>query len=175
MSNLDIASYNRQGKLFYAANVSTKTVSAVGTAMTGVILHNPAGSGKKLLVVDAGFSYVTVPLAVAAIGLGMAAPNATAPSSLTAIGTGVMAADGSGAGVAAVGRAYDAATLAVAPTAAAWGFTYNYTSAASGNPATVYFQVDGGRLLVPGATICLIALTTASAGVGHISWVEVPA
>ena len=175
MSNLDIASYNRQGKLFYAANVSTKTVSAVGTAMTGVILHNPAGSTKKLIIVDAAFSYVTVPVAVAAIGLGMAAPNATAPSSLTAIGSGVMAADGSGTGTAAVGRAYDAATLAVAPTAAKWGFTYNYTSAASGNPASVQFYVDGGLLLVPNSTICLIALTTASAGVGSISWIEVPA
>ena len=174
MSNLDIASYNRQGKLFYAANVSTKTVSAVGTAMTGVILHNPTGSGKKLLVVDAGFSYVTVPVAVAAIGLGMAAPNATAPASLTAIGTGVMAADGSGSGTQAVGRAYDAATLPVAPTAAKWGFTYNYVSAASGNPATVFYYVDGSLLLVPGATIALIALTTASAGVGSISWIEVP-
>ena len=112
---------------------------------------------------------------MAAIGIGMAEPNATAPSSLTAIGTGVMAADGSGSGTQAVGRAYDAATLAVAPTAARWGFTYNYVSAASGNPATVYYYLDGGLILVPGATAALIALTTASAGVGHISWIEVPA
>lgn len=175
MSNLDIASYNRQGKVFYGANVSVKTVSAVGTAMTGVILHNPTGSGKKLILVNAGFSFTTVPVAVSAVGVGMAAPNATAPSSLTAIGTGVLAADGSGNAASAVGRLYDAATLAVAPTAALWGYTYNYTSAASGNPATCFYQIDGSLILVAGATAALIALTTAAAGVGSISWIEVAA
>src|SRR3990167_8969215 len=120
MSNFDIASYNRQGKVFTAANVSAKSVIAVTTAMTGVILHNPAGSNKKLIIVDAGWVWTTAPAAVHNLGLALAGPNATAPSSLTAIGSGVLAADGSGNAGSSVGRAYDAATLPVAPVIVRW-------------------------------------------------------
>ena len=175
MSNIDLASYNRQGKLFVAANVSAKSVIAVTTAMTGVILHNPAGSNKKILIVDAGWVWTTVPAAVHNIGLALAAPNATAPASLTAIGSGVLAADGSGASTAAVGRAYDAATLAVAPVivrwlgGAAWGTTVGVS------PFAIHDYIDGALALVPGATLTFAAVTTTAVGMGSVSWVEVPA
>lgn len=173
MSNLDIASYNRQGKVFVAANVSAKSVIAVTTAMTGVILHNPAGSGKKLLIVDAGWVYTTAAAALHNIGLALAAPHATAPASLTAIGSGVLRADGSGTASEAVGRAYDAATLPVAPVAVKWlwgavatGGTNTY------GPMTAY--LDGSLILVPGATLTFAAVTTTAVGMGSVSWIEVP-
>ena len=175
MSNIDLASYNRQGKLFVAANVAAKSVIAVTTAMTGVILHNPAGSNKKILIVDAGWVWTTVPGAVHNIGLALAAPNATAPASLTAIGSWVLAADGSGASTAAVGRAYDAATLAVAPVivrwlgGAAWGTTVGVS------PFAIHDYIDGALALVPGATLTFAAVTTTAVGMGSVSWVEVPA
>ena len=174
MSNIDLASYNRQGKLFVAANVSAKSVIAVTTAMTGVILHNPAGSGKKLLITDASWVWTTAPAAVHNLGLALAAPNATAPATLTAIGSGVMNADGSGAATSAVGRAYDAATLPVAPVIVRWMGGAVYGSGVGESPFAIHDYIDGALLLVPGATLTFAAVTTTAVGMGSISWVEVP-
>ena len=174
MSNLDIASYNRQGKVFVAANVSAKSVIAVTTAMTGVILHNPAGSGKKLIIADAGWVWTTVPGAVHNLALAIAAPSATAPSSLTAIGSGVLAADGSGTGTQAVGRAYDAATLPVAPVAVRWFGGAAWGTSVGVSPFSIVDHVDGALILVPGATLTFAAVTTTAVGMGSLTWIEVP-
>lgn len=173
---LDLASYNRQGKVFCAANVSAKSVIAVTTAMTGVILHNPAGSNKKLLIAHVGFVWTTTPAAVHNLGLALAYPNATAPASLTAIGSGVLNADGSGVSATAVGRAYDAATLPVAPVSIRWfgGAAFSGTAATTG-PFSMVDYVDGGIILVPGASLCFSAVTTTAVGMGSVTWVEVPA
>ena len=172
MSNIDLASYNRQGKLFVAANVSAKSVIAVTTAMTGLILHNPTGSGKKLLIVDAAFVWTTAPSAVEQVGIALAAPNATAPATLTVIGSGVLNADGSGAATSAVGRAYDAATLPVAPVAVRW--FGGAAGAAALGPTAPHDYIDGAIALVPGATLTFATVTDTAVGMGSISWVEVP-
>ena len=173
MSNLDIASYNRQGKVFVAANTSAKSVIAVTTVMTGVILHNPTGSGKKLIIVDAGFAWTTVPGAVHNLALALAAPNATAPASLTAIGSGVLNADGSGASASAVGRAYDAATLPVAPVAVRWFAGAAWGTSVGVSPHSLLDHVDGALILVPGATLTFAAVTTTAVGMGSLTWIEV--
>lgn len=176
MSNFDYAGYNRKGQLFVAANVSAKSVIAVTTSMTGVILHNPIGSGKKLLIGDVGFVWTTTPAAVHNIGLAILGPQATQPSSLTAIGSGVLSADGSGNAGAAVARAYDAATLAAAPVSVRWfgGAAFSGTAATTG-PFSMVDKVDGALILVPGATLTFSAVTTTAVGMGHICWAEVPA
>lgn len=174
MSNLDIASYNRKGQVFSAANTAAKSVIAVTTSMTGVILYNPAGSGKKLVLVHAGWVWTTAPAAVHNIGIALAAPNVTVPSSLTAIGSGVMAADGSGNAGASVARAYDAATLPVAPVIQRWSFGATYGSGVGESPAALIDYIEGALILVPGAVACFAAVTTTAVGMGSISWIEVP-
>lgn len=175
MSNFDYASYNRKGQLFTAANVAAKSVIAVTTSMTGVILHNPIGSGKKLLIGDVGFVWTTAPAAVHNIGLALLGPQATQPASLTAIGSGVLAADGSGNAGQAVGRAYDAATLAAAPVIVRWLGGAVYGSGVGESPYSILDKVDGALILVPGATLTFAAVTTTAVGMGHVSWAEVPA
>lgn len=175
MSNLDVASYNRQGKVFVAANVAAKSVIAVTTAMTGVILHNPAGSTKKFIIVDAGWVWTTAPAAVHNIGLALAAPNITVPSSLTAIGSGILGADGSGVSSASVARVYDAATLPVAPVIVRWSFGATYGSGVGESPAHLLDHVDGSIVLVPGATMTFAAVTTTAVGMGSVTWIEVNA
>jgi len=175
MSNLDIASYNRQGLVFSAANTAAKSVIAVTTAMTGVILYNPAGSGKKLVLVHAGWVWTTAPAAVHNIGIALAAPNVTVPSSLTAIGSGVLAADGSGNSGKSVARAYDAATLPVAPVIQRWSFGATYGSGVGESPAALIDYIEGALILVPGAVMTFAAVTTTAVGMGSISWIEVPA
>ena len=176
MSNLDIAGYNRQGQLFVAANIAAKSVIAVTTAMTGVILHNPAGSGKKLVIVHGGFAWTTVPAAVHNLGWALMATNPVLPTSLTAIGSGVLAADGSGATGSA--KAYDAATLPTAPVAVRWfgGATYNSATAVGVvvNPYQLMDLVEGALVVVPGAALTLTVVTTTAIGLGSVCWAEVP-
>ena len=173
--SLDVASYNRQGKVFVAANTAAKTVIAVTTAMTGVILYNPAGSGKKLLIVDAGWAWTTAPAALQNIGLALAAPNVTVPTTLTAIGSGVLSADGSGTAGASVARAYDAATLPVAPVAVRWFAGAAWGSDTSKGPYMILDRIDGGLILVPGAVLTFTVVTNSAIGLGSLSWIEVNA
>ena len=175
MSNIDIVSYNRQGKLFCAANTAAKSVIAVTTAMTGVILHNPSGSNKKLVLVHAGWVWTTAPAAVHNIGLALAAPHLTVPATLTAIGSGVLAADGSGNAGSSVARAYDAATLPVAPIIVRWMFGATYGSGVGESPGALMDYIDGGIILVPGATATFAAVTTTAVGMGSLCWAEVDA
>lgn len=173
MSNLDVAGYNRKGQVFVAANVAAKSVIAVTTSMTGVILYNPAGSNKKLIVVDAGWVWTTAPAAVHNIGLALAAPNPTVPATLTAIGSGVMSADG--LGNKGVGLAYDAAALPVAPVIVRWSFGATYGSGVGESPAMLVDHVDGAIILAPGVVLTFAAVTTTAVGMGSLTWIEVPA
>lgn len=170
---MDVSSYTRAGQVFCAANVSAKSVIAVTAAMTGVILYNPVGSGKKLILVKAGFAWTTAPAAVHNIGIALMAYSSTAPSSLTAIGSGVVAADGSGA--VGVAKAYDAATLPAAPVAVRWFGGATYASAAGNSPYFLSEDIDGAIGVVPGAAACLTVVTTTAVGLGSMTWIEVPA
>jgi hypothetical protein len=174
MSNIDIAGYNRKGQLFGAANVSAKSVVAVSTTETGLILYNPPGSGKKLVLVHAGFVYTTAAAAVHNIGIGLMAANPALPTGLTVAGSGVLALDGSGNAGSAVGKAYDAATLPTAPVAVRWMWGVSFGSAVALNPTAFSEYLEGGIVVVPGAAAALIAVTTTAVGMGSFAWVEVP-
>lgn len=173
MSNIDRLQYARQGKLFHAANVSVKSVIAVTTAMTGVILYNPNGTGKKLAIVSVGFSWTTSPAAVHNLGIGIVAPEVAAPTSLTPIGSGVHSADGSGTKGTSVAYAYDAATFVTAPVARQWLGGAAYGTGVGESPYDGTRDIDGEILVAPGGAACLIGLTTTLLGVGSISWIEV--
>lgn len=171
---MDLTTYNRLGQVFCAANVSAKSVIAVATSMTGVILYNPAGSGKNLLIADVGWSWTTVPGAVHNLGLGLCAPNLTIPATVTAIGSGVMQANGAGNSSLSVTRAYDAAALPIAPVAVRWFGGASWGSSVAVSPFSLIDHVDGAIILVPGAVMTFVALTTTAVGVGSVTWVEVP-
>ncbi len=171
MATLNVADLNRQGRVFTGANVSAKSVIAVTAAMTGLILWNPPGSNKKLILVDAGFVYTTAPGAIHNLGIGVMAANNTLPTSLTAAGSPSTSADG--AGSPAVGIVWDAATLPVAPVARRW---FNGTLATGGvGNYQANDRIDGSIILVAGAAACLIVVTTTAVGMGHFTWAEVPA
>ncbi len=173
MSNIDRLAYNRNGQLFTAANVAAKSVVAVSTTATGVILYNPVGSGKVLYVVDAGWAWTTAPAAVHNLGLAIMAPNITAPTGLTAIGSGVLSGSGSGNAGGAVARAYDAATLPVAPVMQRISFGAAYASAAGNSPYMCIDYVDGALAVQAGGAVVFAAVTTTAVGLGSISWVEI--
>lgn len=174
MSNLDRLAYNKAGMMFCAANVSAKSVIAVTTSMTGVILYNPVGSNKNLFIVDYSFVWTTAPAAVHQIGLAVMAPNITAPGTLTAIGSGIQTAQGFGHAGGSVAACYDAATLPVAPVARRWAGGAAY--AATSNPIySIIDNVDGAIMVPPGGAACLTTVTTTAVGMGSISWIELAA
>src|SRR5260221_14343184 len=96
MSNIDLAGYNRAGRLFTAANQAAATVTLINTSTTtGFVLSNPFGSNKKVVVVSGGFQYTTVPTATAVLFWCLnVAPSSVAHASTTALA--VYNADGSG-------------------------------------------------------------------------------
>lgn len=173
MSNIDRLAYTRNGQMFTAANVAAKSVVAVSTTETGVILYNPVGSNKTLYIVDWGFAWTTVPAAVHNLGLGVMSPNPTTLTGLTAIGSGVMDCRGFGNAGNAVGLAYDAATLPVAPVARRWVGGAAWGSSVGVSPFLIVDNVDGGIGVPAGAVCCLIAVTTTAVGMGHITWIEI--
>ncbi len=170
----NIADANLAGLTYCAANTAAKSVIAVTTAMTGVILYNPAGSGVSAVINSVGWVWTTAPAAVHNIGLALAAPNVTVPSSLTAIGSGVLKANGLGNADKAVCRAYDAATLPVAPVIVRWCFGATYGSGVGESPAALVDYVNGAIVLIPGAVMTFAAVTTTAVGMGSVSWSEVP-
>lgn len=174
MSNFDMASYNRQGKLFYAANQAAATVTLINTSTaTGFILSNPWGSAKKLVLAHGMFVYTTVPTATAGLFWAMSiAPSQTAHASTTALA--VYGADGSGASTVSVARAYSASTTPNLPVYTR-AFGYSPTTPATTGAVTQIDTIEGALVLVPGSYIQVSYITTAPVGMATLSWVEVPA
>lgn len=175
MSNIDRLAFNRAGQLYCAANVSSKTVVAVSTTATGVILYNPVGSNKVLWIVDAGFAWVTAPAAVHNLGWAVMTPNITAPTGLTAIGSGVLTANGTGNAGNSVAQAYDAATLPVAPVMRRIAGGAVYGSGVGESPYSIIDYIDGALGVQPGGAFVFAAVTTSLAGLGSVFWIELPA
>ena len=173
MSNIDTIAYAKAGKIFTAANVSAKILTVVGTAMTGLVLSNPVGSGKRFVFMTAGWSWTTVSPSAQSIGIAIQAFSPTAPSSLTVGGAVVKAADG-GPNT-SVGLAYDTATLPVAPVAARWFGGAQWVTGGTGQfPYMLVDKIDGELGLYPGAAaaFCMIG-GTGPTGLASLSYVEV--
>ncbi len=169
MSNLAIADYSRLGQTFFACNQANKATTALSTTATGLILYNPWGSGKKLIIADARFAFSAVPTAAGAVMLAMGnAPSQAATPAGTA--DSVWCADGSGLAANAAGKVFTIATtnvvnVYVAPLAVA--STTTSSVALADLP-------EGGIVVVPGNYIMFSHITTVATGIGSFLWVEVP-
>ncbi len=171
---MDVVNYNRLGQIFTAGTTQARSVIAVTTSMTGLILYNPAGSGKQVFLLDAGFTWTTAPAAVHNLGIATAAPNLTAPASITASDSGVVVSNGSGNAGSSLTQAYIAATLPVAPVARRWFEGAVYGSGVGESPFMCVEHIDGAISLIPGAVACLTVVTTTAVGLAHFTWLELP-
>jgi len=168
LSNFDVSSYNRQGKAFATANQAAKATTALSTTATGLILYNPWGSGKRLILVDARFVYSTIPAAAGAVMLSM---PATVSSAATPLGTAepIRSASG-GAASGHVARAFTIATLPVVNVYIA-PITVVEIATQSGSPVPI---PEGGFHIIPGTYAHFSHITTVATGIGSYLWVEVP-
>src|SRR5258708_4105657 len=168
MSNFDMASYNRQGKLFTACNQTGATVTLINTSTaTGFILSNPWGSGKKLVMSHGMFTYTTVPAAAAGLWWCLSiAPSQTAHTGTTAIA--IYGADGSGATTVSVARAYSASTTPNLPVYSR-AIGYSPTTPATTGGLTFQDYIEGALVLVPGVYVQVSYITTAPVGITSMS------
>ena len=167
MSNLDTASYNRQGKVFHAANAAAASFLAVSTTMTGLILCNPYGSKKKFILVDAGFAYTTAPTAATQMGIAVGFSVTLVTHTTAAV---VYNADGSGISSTS-GAAVDvSSTLPVVATARRW---FGGSIGSSTTHVFMNDKIEGALILVPGAYAHITTVTTTSVGLGSFTWIEV--
>jgi hypothetical protein len=173
MSTLNVADYNRLGQVYCVANVAAKNHIAVNATQTGLSVFNPFGSGKKLIIVDWGFVWTTVPAAVHQVGLGMVKGQYSIPTSITALT--IKPADGRGITCNSVAIAADTLVYLAAPVAIRWGTGAAYGDSTGVSPYNSQDQIDGSIVCVPGSGVCTIGLTTTAAGMASFTWIEVPA
>ncbi len=174
MASIDIASYNRQGKVFTAANTAAVALTAVNVTTTGLIVFNPFGSGKKLIMLDWGYASSVVGTGVGNLGIALMPANVTAVTNTTPIT--VQAADGSGAAATSVARASSSVTLPEAGVAVKWlGGNIWVTGGAGDHPYQWGGNLDGSLIVVPGSAIHFTIVTTVMTGLGSFTWAEVPA
>lgn len=171
MPTLDVATPNRLGQVFQACNAAGVILTVVGTVVTGFILSNPYGSGKKLVLVDAAFVPTTVPAATYALGIATGfspvAVTHTTPVS-------VYAGDGTGVANTSVAKVDSSATLPVASVLQRLN-GYAPTTPATAGGLSWLDRIEGTLILAPGAYAHFTFVGTAPTGIGAMSWVEVPA
>lgn len=161
----------RLGKLFHSCSTGAVTLSTVSATCTGLVLSNPIGSGKLLVVKRASFVPSTAPAGAAVVGLAISAKVEpvevvhTTPAVIhNAIGTG----SDKNSGVAKVDSS---ATLNAAPV---WLRPLGAVVAASSiSPSSYKEDIDGEIILPPGTNLSFSYLTTAAVGIAAFTWAEI--
>jgi hypothetical protein len=173
MSNIDTIAYGKAGRMFTASNVSAKIITVVGTAMTGLVLYNPVGSGKYMPLMSAGFQLSTALGSIVSIAVAISPVTSVVPASLT-VGSAVVRSASGGAGN-SVASVWDAATLGVACVAQRWFAGLNWITGGAGQaPYQFDSKIDGELGLMPGAAACFAGIGgTLATGMGSISFIEV--
>lgn len=162
----------RLGNMYRACNQAAATVTLINTSTTtGFVLSNPFGSGKKLVIYDANFTFTTVPTATSIVFLAQSiAPHTTAVTHTAALA--VYNADGSGASTVSVARADSSATT---PNLPVYSRVIGYTPTTPATTSGVTFTdlIFGSMILVPGSYVQVSYITTAPVGITSMTWVEV--
>lgn len=151
----------KRGNVFYACNSATATISVAGTAMTGMTIHNPAGSGKNIVLLDVCIAIGAIPAAASLLVLGAAAVPAstvvthTTPLSIyNALYTGA-------ASAASIAKADASSTTPSLVTVRVFG---GGTPAASNTitmPPFIRDEIAGSLIFTPGTVFGIATITTA--------------
>ena len=166
---LDIFEYAQRGKVFHAANQQNRTLSALSTTATGLILTNPYGSGKNIALLHVGGAYNTAPAAASEVGIAMS-PAVSATDVTHTSAESVRSAVLNGGSGSAVGLVDYAATTVGTPVFVR--FLMGVNAASSVLFTFLDAKIDGSLILPPGTSIQLAYVTTAVVGNFSYSWLE---
>jgi|TARA_Y100000310_G_scaffold202996_1_gene203245 hypothetical protein len=157
------------GNVYHAHNTTAGEVTVIHATYTGLVISNPVGSNKILVMKNAQFANSTL-AAIAEVGL------VVSPTMLVAVQTGTAAVihnaklSGSNSNPGR-GQALSVATLLTTPV---WYKTMGSVeltgSVESGmNEA----NLNGDTLVTPGQYIAIATLTTARTGLCSFTWAEI--
>lgn len=172
-----------RGLMFYAANTAAQALSVASSTYTGLVVQNPVGSGKNLSILEIIYTPTIAFTAVGAVILGWGGTTtAGVPVALTTGSstgsTGLACLVGSNsASIAKVGASctWSVNGAAGAPTFLRPLFSMQFSgTVASETIAVCKDEVAGAIIVPPGVQIGIEAITTATTGIGYISWEEIP-
>lgn len=160
-----------KGFLFVASLQAATAVTNLATTATGLILSNPAGSGKNLWVVDVCVQQAVA--AAAAIDSVVLAANVNPVATATVHTTPLVVRPALlGSSATASGLVDSAATLPVAPVVVRSLYAPSISATATTSvPPFVMDPIDGKLGIAPGCTLSLSA-TTAISVFASITWME---
>jgi hypothetical protein len=162
---------SKRGNLFIASNQAGVALSLLNATATGLILSNPAGSGRNLVLLDILVALTSAPAGIATL---MLAGNVTQAQAATVHTTPLTIRNALlGAQLSTVALADSAATLPATPVV---------LRAIGGGPVAtgsvtapfVRDEVAGEIVVAPGMSISLSALTTAISVLGTFVFADVP-
>jgi hypothetical protein len=163
-----------RGQVWLAANSAVQALSLNSATATGIILSNPAGSGKNCVILDAGVSLASLPAGQSSIiwtaNVNPVAAATTHTTPLT-VRNALLGFSGS-----AVGLVDSSATLPAAPSIVrVMGGGPAATIASSTSfPPFIRDEVAGELIVAPGCAISIQCLTTAITVLASIAWLELP-
>lgn len=171
-----------QGTLFYANNTAAQALSVASATYTGLVVQNPLGSGKNLVILEIIWVGSIVATGTGAIVIGwgnsqvagvpvaLTTGNSSGPKGLPAI---IGAPSNS---VASVGASCTWGVLgaSAAPTIIRPLIGAPWVTATAQNLYMGKDEIAGALVLPPGTQIGLEAITTANTGFGYMSWDEQP-
>ena len=170
------SSLTKLGKVF-TARCALSTLSATGTAMTGLVLWNssPAGSGVDLHILKCSGDVAVTSASLTGIALAYGKGQASVPGTVTAATS--TASDYIGGNVGS-GLAYSVATRTNAPVAQFDVLHNTAAIAVTGEDSGFLVDFEGSIVVPPQQYICFVALGAASAASAvnlGIKWAELPA
>jgi hypothetical protein len=164
----------KRGNVFFAANSAVQALSVNSATATGLILSNPVGSGKNLIILDCTIAIASVPGAISEIvltGNDGGAATVTHTAALT-VRNALM---GSGAPrQSSVAFADSQATIPATPTVFRTFGSYLWIATAAnviGTPV-IKDEVAGALVLGPGTVVSVQAVTTAISVIASMTWAE---
>ena len=172
MSNEWFSNQARLGNMYHSNNTTAGAVTVLSATCTGLVLSNPLGSGKDLVVDNMSFVGSTLST-IAEIGVAVSSAVAVAVQTGTAAVVHNAKLRGSNGNV-GVGQTLSIATLLSTPV---WLRPIGHariTAAVEGSSA-FEANFEGSLVVTPGTYVCFSTLTAARTGLCSISWAEVDA
>lgn len=162
----------KSGNVFIAHNVAAQAVSvALATTYTGLMLSNPAGSGKDLILLAAQFALSVAEAAIASQHL-IGGWSATAVTHTTPLAAPGIQNAYLGGGNGSIAKVDSAATIPTPGYIAA--LRSGFTAGALGGPGMGQLVDLGGLIIVPPGGFIGIGALTAVTGFGCLIWEEQP-
>lgn len=162
-----------RGQVFAACNSAAQALSLTGTTTyTGLVVFNPPASGKNLYILEVLFAGTIVATGVGGILLFSQAIATTTPALTSTNASTSPFSTLIGGGAAPVGKSGSSCTLAANPIFLR-PLISNPWITGTDIPLYCKDEIGGSIAIPPGAGVGIVALTTATTGLGYISWEEV--